>query len=99
MLAGQRAEGTVTRSADREQAVEARDAEDPHRPGVVADDRERSARGAQTPRSTRDHPERGRIDERCLGEVDHYSPGPGFERALHRLLELRRAVQVDGSAD
>jgi hypothetical protein len=80
---------------DREDPVETGDLEDLRDVPVAADERELAVVRAKTLHAPHEHPERGRVDERRVGEVhdDVLAALPDHLEKL--LLELRRRVEID----
>src|SRR5947209_5461328 len=80
---------------NREDTIEARDLEDLADVLVGADDRQRAAGRAQALHAADQDPERGRVDESGLREVDDDLLLPLLDDLDHPLLELGRRVEVD----
>ena len=102
--------GTLTRPRPRrralrrdlragEDAIEQRDLEDAPDVRVGGDDADPAARRAKPLDCAEEHPERHRVDEGRLGQVDHEAGRAPVERGRDRLPQLGGRVEICLTAD
>src|SRR5437763_7384970 len=87
---------TLPRGVDGDHAVAPRDLKGRHHLLVRAHDRQRPAAGrVELLGGAGDDPDRGRVDERHVGEVEYQAAATRLNGPHHPRLELRADLEVD----